>query len=178
VDLTDPPRRHEIQNFDDRHSGGECMSLRSQTVLVGLLVFIASVAIPVAAHAGDFGQLTPFWTDACTAFPDGTPDDPTLWQHCCVEHDLKYWAGGTLEQKADADGDLFNCVSDTGQPVIAALMVAGVAVGGTPFLPTFYRWGYGWPKLRGFAPLSQDEEMQVHELTPPDLSAVPITKVF
>jgi hypothetical protein len=34
----------------------------------------------------------------------------------------------------------------------------GVFVGGTPFLPTPFRWGYGWPYFRGYGVLSTEEE--------------------
>jgi hypothetical protein len=40
-------------------------------------------------------------------------------------------------------------------------MSVGVFVGGTPFLPTPFRWGYGWPYPRGYGALSSEEEAQV-----------------
>jgi hypothetical protein len=128
------------------------------------------------AFGADYGKLRYFWTDACTAFPDGTLERPTLWQQCCVEHDFKYWAGGTAGEKLKADEALFDCVKDLGEPEIAVLLFAGVTVGGSPFIPDSFRWGYGWPKLRGFSALTADEEAQVKALTPSELSLVPITK--
>jgi hypothetical protein len=43
----------------------------------------------------------------------------------------------------DADNRLKECVAGVGEPAIAQLMMAGVRVGGTPYLPTEFRWGYG-----------------------------------
>jgi hypothetical protein len=40
-------------------------------------------------------------------------------------------------------------------------MLAGVRVGGSPYFPTTYRWGYGWPYPRGYKPLSEEEIQEV-----------------
>jgi len=40
-------------------------------------------------------------------------------------------------------------------------MLAGVRVGGSPYYPTPYRWGYGWPYARGYKALSDEEKAQV-----------------
>jgi hypothetical protein len=40
-------------------------------------------------------------------------------------------------------------------------MLNGVRVGGTPYLPTSFRWGYGWPYLRGYKVLTAQEKKQV-----------------
>ena len=36
-------------------------------------------------------------------------------------------------------------------------MLGGVRVGGSPYWPTQFRWGYGWPYPRGYQALSPDE---------------------
>lgn len=105
--------------------------------------------------------LKPFTTDGCSAFPDGTPRQQSLWLDCCIVHDLAYWMGGTYEERESADHALKRCVARIGEPEIAELMLAGVRVGGSPYFPTFYRWGYGWPYLRGYEPLNDDERQQV-----------------
>jgi len=56
-----------------------------------------------------------------------------------------------------ADKALKVCVTEVGEPTIAELMLAGVRVGGTPWIPSQFRWGYGWPYLRGYKQLSEDE---------------------
>jgi hypothetical protein len=124
-----------------------------------------------AEVAGGFGSLQPFTTDGCSHFPEGTRDEPELWLHCCVQHDLKYWAGGSWMDRLHADRALYQCVSDTGEPWIAAVMYIGVRAGGSAFINDPFRWGYGWPKLRGYTSLNEDELRQVQELTPSDLQS-------
>ena len=97
-------------------------------------------------------DLKPFTTDGCSSFPDGNIEQQSLWVNCCIRHDLAYWKGGSSEQRLKADNELKTCVSRVGEPEIASIMLAGVRVGGSPFFPTAYRWGYGWPYLRGYKP--------------------------
>lgn len=123
------------------------------------LVLLAFLYAPTV-----FADLAPFTSDGCSAFPDGTPSQKTLWLDCCYQHDRAYWQGGTRDQRAAADQALRACVAAVGEPEIAALMLAGVRVGGTPYLPTRFRWGYGWPFFRGYKPLSADEITQVDAL--------------
>ncbi len=105
--------------------------------------------------------LKPFTTDGCSMFPDGTYKQQSLWMECCIRHDIAYWQGGTEQQRLDADQALQQCVSQVGEPEIARVMLAGVRVGGSPFFPTSYRWGYGWSYQRGYKPLSDEEKRQV-----------------
>lgn len=109
------------------------------------------------------GELEPFTTDGCSSFPDGTPEQQSLWAECCIRHDLAYWKGGTYEERLGADKALEACVAKVGEPEIAAVMLAGVRVGGSPYFPTFYRWGYGWPFPRGYQALSAEEKQQVKQ---------------
>lgn len=108
-------------------------------------------------------EILPFSTDGCSAFPDGHLTNNALWQDCCIAHDLAYWAGGSYSDRQAVDEALALCVADLGEPEIAKLMLAGVRVGGSPFFPTSYRWGYGWPYVRGYAPLSEAEKNQIME---------------
>jgi hypothetical protein len=41
--------------------------------------------------------------------------------------------------------------------------LAGVRVGGTPYLPTSFRWGYGWSESRGYKALSDEEKRELKE---------------
>ncbi|WP_456403918.1 hypothetical protein [Thiolapillus sp.] len=107
------------------------------------------------------GNLKPFRSDGCSAFPDGTYWQNELWLRCCYQHDLSYWQGGSKLQRLVADHDLEQCVKSIGEPTIARLMLAGVRVGGSPYWPTPFRWGYGWSYMRGYKPLSADERRQV-----------------
>ena len=106
------------------------------------------------------GDLKPFTSDGCSAFPDGTFKNKKLWLECCVEHDKAYWKGGTYQERKNADKALKRCVAEVGHSKIALLMFAGVRVGGTPYLPTKFRWGYGWPYLRGYKALTAEEKKE------------------
>lgn len=106
-------------------------------------------------------ELKPFTTDGCSSFPDGTIKHASLWASCCIRHDFAYWKGGTYEDRLEADEALEQCVASVGEPKIASLMLAGVRIGGTPYLPTAYRWGYGWPFMRGYEALTDEEKLQV-----------------
>ncbi|WGL16011.1 hypothetical protein PVT68_14695 [Microbulbifer bruguierae] len=88
-----------------------------------------------------------------------------LWLTCCQKHDYDYWKGGTYQERLASDKALEACVAEVGQPEIALLMLAGVRVGGTPFLPTRFRWGYGWPYPRLYGELTPSELEQVMKVT-------------
>ena len=79
-----------------------------------------------------------FKSDGCSCWPDGD------WVDCCVKHDLIYWMGGTREERKIADLELKKCISEKGYPVIARIMYIGVRIGGVWWLPTPFRWGFGW----------------------------------
>jgi hypothetical protein len=78
----------------------------------------------------------PFTSDGCTLSPN--------WNvfHCCVEHDMDYWCGGTKEERKNSDFIFRQCVQE--QSDTASLFYwIGVRVGGISYLPTPWRWGYG-----------------------------------
>ena len=74
---------------------------------------------------------------------------------------MAYWQGGTAQQRVAADQQLKQCVEQAGEPSIAAIMLAGVRVGGTPYLPTKFRWGYGWPYFRGYKLVVAEEQRKI-----------------
>ena len=106
-------------------------------------------------------EIKPFTTDGCSAFPDGDLENNAKWMQCCIKHDYAYWKGGTKIERETADIKLKQCVAELGENNIAEIMHWGVRIGGEPFYPTWYRWGYGWPYNRGYAPLTKEEEQQV-----------------
>lgn len=59
--------------------------------------------------------------NGCTGWFDG------VWRHCCDAHDLDYALG---VDKLQADLALAACVTDTGHPIIALVMLAGVTLFG------------------------------------------------
>lgn len=107
-----------------------------------LLVSLAACASPQGPR--------PFTTDGCSLFPDGPATDGTRWLACCREHDRKYWRGGSRAQRRRADAALRECVAAAGHPETADWMLRGTRVGGSPYLPTPFRWGYGWPYPTGY----------------------------
>ena len=129
----------------------------NNTLYLSLILLLSPTALA--------DDLKPFVSDGCSAFPDGTLAQNTLWLSCCREHDFNYWKGGTFQQRLESDRTLKSCVVNVGEPEIALLMLAGVRVGGTPFLPTQFRWGYGWPYPRFYGPLSTAELQQIQEST-------------
>lgn len=134
--------------------GGRLMHITFVTSLLLLTTFFNT------SHAG---QLKPFTSDGCSAFPDGTIKQKTLWLQCCTTHDVAYWKGGSYGARKAADIELKQCVAAVGQQRIAELMLAGVRVGGSAYFPTEFRWGYGWPYLRGYKVLTELELKEVDE---------------
>lgn len=125
-----------------------------------LLLILCGLTVTHSALASE-DILKPFTSDGCSLFPDGTYAQQSLWMECCIRHDIAYWQGGTQAQRLRADQALEACVSQVGEPEIARLMLAGVRIGGSPYFPTWYRWGYGWPYQRGYAALNQQEKQQI-----------------
>lgn len=128
------------------------------------IIIILSIAqISIAAEST---SIKPFTTDGCSLFPDGTLlQDNTLWQNCCIEHDKAYWRGGSYQEREDADHTLAECVANLGHPKIAALMLEGVRVGGSPYWLTTFRWGYGWPYFRDYKTLTPEELATVETMS-------------
>ena len=126
---------------------------------------ITLAIITVIPFSSNADILKPFVSDGCSAFPDGTIEQNELWLSCCHKHDYDYWKGGTYQERLESDKNLKSCVAAVGEPEIAMLMLAGVRVGGTPFLPTKFRWGYGWSYPRLYGKLTESELKQVKNLT-------------
>jgi hypothetical protein len=118
--------------------------------------------------------LRPFSSDGCSVSPDGIPATSAsrLWAHCCVRHDVKYWAGGSEQDKIDADNELERCVGQASDPSIGKIFKLFVAKFGGPMSSQTYRWGYGWNYRRPFQRLSANEERQVEALYNSSLSAI------
>ena len=85
-----------------------------------------------------------FSTDGCSLFPDGTSEQPQLWQSCCVRHDEAYFVGGTRAERSAADRALRDCVAAVCSEPVGDLMLSGVTLGGSPLFATPWRWGYAW----------------------------------
>lgn len=127
-----------------------------------LVVFMIFMCVSLIVNAD---EIRPFTSDGCSLFPDGTMKHNQLWLACCTAHDYAYWQGGTYQDRLIADKALRQCVSKVGQPEIAKLMLAGVRIGGSPYFPTSFRWGYGWPYPRWYKALSTEEIEQVKAIS-------------
>ncbi len=96
-------------------------------------------------------------------FPDKGYIRGESWCSCCVLHDVAYWQGGSDAERLAADDSLLTCVARrTGDSAMATLIWNGVRAGGSGALPTWYRWGYGWPYWAGAVPDSV-RDRQVRE---------------
>ena len=133
------------------------------SILCPLKVGIFCLAV-LSSSVVQADDLQPFTSDGCSSFPDGTLAQKELWLSCCTEHDYAYWKGGTFQERLESDRALELCVAEVGEPAIALLMLAGVRVGGTPYLPTKFRWGYGWPYPRFYGELTRAERNQIKDL--------------
>ena len=109
-------------------------------------------------------EIKPFTSDGCSAFPDGNFENKELWLNCCIAHDFAYWQGGTYSERRKADEELNQCVSKLGEGTTGTLMYFGVRVGGSPYWPTSFRWGYGWPYPRGYKALTVEEKQQIKQI--------------
>ena len=116
---------------------------------IALLLFLLSAAV-CYSHAQVIGaddDLLPSGqkSDGCTLIPDGHI------KKCCVEHDREYFFGGSDHERRVSDRKLFFCVAEKKgfhHKLFAPFIWLGVRIGGLPFLPTKFRWGFGKPYLK------------------------------
>lgn len=141
------------------------------------LILVFSLTSLAQAEPG----IHPFETDYCTSFPEGTKDHPDLWAHCCLEHDLYFWAGGTKVDRDEADLGLRACVEATGEIHIARLMYLGVTLGQlSPVKFETRKWGNGWGEERKYEALTPHEILLIEDqvTTSGDLIPEPILNRF
>ncbi|HAY47292.1 MAG TPA: hypothetical protein DCY55_13565 [Gammaproteobacteria bacterium] len=136
------------------------------------LVCLALLFLGTGAQADEPALFT---SDGCSLFPDASFIGDSDWCSCCYIHDISYWMGGTAEQRLAEDAALKACVIEkTASKTLAFLMYQGVRVGGTPYLNTSFRWGYGWEYARKYQPLTALEQSQVDALIAEDPPSVAI----
>ena len=112
----------------------------------------------------DPGTLKDFTSDGCSLFPDRSLINSDDWCHCCLEHDIAYWQGGTEGQRLEADQRLHQCVLNrTADAVLAETMYQGVRFGGSAYFYSWYRWGYGWSHERKYQALTLKEQRLVSD---------------
>jgi hypothetical protein len=124
--------QHTPPHYRDDPSAGSALSERAE--------HFCSTENP-----GQAMPTRPFLTDGCSSWFDAD------WNiECCVEHDIRYWCGGTPEQRTAADDALATCIAESTNELVGALMEPGVRVGGHPLWPVPYRWGYGHDYEAGY----------------------------
>lgn len=96
----------------------------------------------------------PFTTDGCSGGMSWLfmlcTGKPPPWQQLCVEHDRKYWAGGSRLARRNADQALLAAMITRGNVWWGLAMYVAVRAGGHPLLPFSWRWGYGYGWPRGY----------------------------
>lgn len=102
-------------------------------------------------------HLDAFTSDGCSRSPDGTPFQSDKWLHCCVQHDVWYWIGGSQQDRQQADTNFYQCIQATGNKRVATLYYQAVRIFGGPNSNASYRWGYGWDRPRPYRDLSPSE---------------------
>ncbi len=101
---------------------------------------------------------TPFQTDYCTNYPEGTKEEPEKWKHCCLMHDMFFWAGGSREARNDADLELKQCTEKAGAPNHAKIMYYAVRLGSySPIKYSSKKWNYAWEGRPSYQALSLDD---------------------
>ncbi len=142
-----------------------------KTILLSL-IFMLSLGALQASPLDNLPGLQEFTSDGCSWFPDGYPhikdkkEKETKWLSCCLQHDKAYWAGGTEDDKLKADLKLAKCVAETtNRPALAKAMYFGVRAGGSAYIPSNFRWGYGWQaESRGaYQALTESESLFIQD---------------
>ena len=88
--------------------------------------------------------LRSFSSDGCSLFPDSSVFSDKDWCSCCFERDIAYWRGGTSDERLVADQQLKACIlQETQNFWLAALMYRGGRAGGSPYVYSWFRRGYG-----------------------------------
>lgn len=112
------------------------MKTKTASSLLALAIAapLAVTSLPKPYKDGCSGGMSWFYRNVLGKVP--------AWEGCCDTHDKVYGPGGTSNQKAAADWALYECVRDTDNRATAGLMLVAVAIGGQPFFPMGWRWGY------------------------------------
>ena len=134
---------------------------------INLLILSLVGFLAIACQSTKPTELACFEFDGCTCFPEGTRKEPKLWEEHCRHHDYLYWKGGTREERKAADLGFREGIRSEGKPVIAQIAYTGVRIGGTPWLPMHWRWGFGWKDYpRGYRELSEEEKRRIEKACP------------
>ena len=143
----------------------------------GLLIALLAGNSFLFASFSQASELKPFTTDGCSMWIDGTLEQPNLWRHCCVAHDLDYWKGGSADERKASDARIQACVKTALGPRMADYMYSNVRWGGSPYWMSTYRWGYGWSYFdgiwpRGYKVPTPEEQLLIDQAMPAALKLI------
>jgi len=83
-----------------------------------------------------------FFSDGCSMWPDEWKRGRVNLSSPCFWHDVRYFLGGTGQERKEADLQLFRDVLQIAGPSMAYIMYIGVRTGGW-IKGTGFNWGYG-----------------------------------
>lgn len=120
-------------------------------LIIGLLLINFS-----QSFAGSL--LSKFETDYCTNYPEGPSSRPDQWKHCCLIHDMHFWAGGNKQDRYDSDIELRLCIEETGAYNQARIMYYAVRAGSySPIKYPKRKWNNGWSNRPTFQSLTTED---------------------
>lgn len=125
------------------------------------IIIIAMLAITTtatASHLTDPPKPNP--KDGCSWTPDYNIAS------CCNDHDRAYRHGGSREQRKRADQKFRQCIRDKDHSILDDVYYIGVRMNAVPWLPTSFRWGFGYPYEKGhrdYTPHSEQTEKILNE---------------
>lgn len=117
---------------------------------------IGILLINFSSFAGT--DLTVFETDYCTNYPEGPRHNPDQWKHCCLIHDMYFWAGGNKTDRFKADLEMKSCIEETGAYNQAKVMYYAVRAGSySPIKYPKRKWNNGWSDRLEFQTLTSED---------------------
>lgn len=128
--------------------------------------FVLTILILIQnfSSLADTSSLNVFETDYCTNYPEGPAAKPDLWKHCCLIHDMYFWAGGNKDDRNNADLELKACIEQTGSPEQARIMYLAVRAGSySPIKYPKRKWGNGWIDRASHKRLSTEETLIIEQ---------------
>ena len=127
-----------------------------------LIKFFCLLLLLTASAFAKQETLKKLTTDYCTSYPEGTPKKPDLWKHCCLIHDMTFWAGGISSERMQADLDLRSCIEETGARDQAKLIYFAVRIASySPIKYPSKKWNNGWKNRMSYQELSPADIDQV-----------------
>jgi hypothetical protein len=136
-------------------------SMMWRSILSISLVTFVAFGVRAQSESEPARTLKSFYSDGCTGFIDGPPGKGKLWQHCCFEHDLRYWFGGVEDEMDFADLELRACVNDVAGSSWAKVVYNGVRAGHRTPNKSKTHWSWGWTPKREKGPLTESEKTYV-----------------